>query len=229
MDRRYLSQYRGKLTPIQAAEGIRVAVQNANELLSDAEFLLANERWPRACALAILAIEEAAKPEMIRAMLVSRNQKELNQEWRSFRRHVKKNVAWILPQLASEGARILEDLRPIFDQEADHGQLIELVKQIAFYSDVHGDAHWSVPFDVVDQSLAEAMVSISRLLVPKKPGSLTTAPELELWIKHISPVWKQSMEEMKVAVLACYKEAEEKGILTGMQSAEEMARFLGIE
>jgi AbiV family abortive infection protein len=37
------------------------AARNARDLLTDAEMLLAGERWPRACALAILAREETAK------------------------------------------------------------------------------------------------------------------------------------------------------------------------
>jgi hypothetical protein len=50
-----LTQYTGKLTPRQAAEGI-AACETARALVKDAELLLEHGRCPRAAALAILAI-----------------------------------------------------------------------------------------------------------------------------------------------------------------------------
>ena len=221
-----LQQYKRRLTPAQAAEGIQVAMQNAKSLLADAELLLENERWPRACALAILAIEEAGKPEIIRGVLLARSDEELKPEWQTYRSHIKKNVAWILPRLVSEGARFLEDFRPLFDESNDHASLLEAVKQIAFYSDSCGDCHWSLPSDVIEQKLAETMVSIAKILIPDQPGAMSTEAELELWVKHLRPVWKQNMEAMKSALLQCYAEAEEQGVLSGKHSSEDMAQFL---
>jgi AbiV family abortive infection protein len=39
----------------------RAALRNARDLLDDAGVLVDHERWPRACSLAVLAMEEAAK------------------------------------------------------------------------------------------------------------------------------------------------------------------------
>jgi hypothetical protein len=57
---------------------------------------------------------------------------------------------------------------------------------------------------------------------------MSTKAELEIWVKHLLPVWKKDMGAMKSALLACYKEAHEKGVLSGKQSAEDMAKFLDL-
>ena len=53
-----LTQYKGPLTPSQAAEGIALARANATRLIADAESLIENGRHATASALTILAIEE---------------------------------------------------------------------------------------------------------------------------------------------------------------------------
>lgn len=100
---------------------------------------------------------------------------------------------------------------------------------MAFYSDACGDCHWSLPTSVIDQELAETMVSVARIVVSPEASAMSTEAELELWVRHMRPVWKQSVEEMKLALLKCYVEAKEKGILSGERSPEDMAKFLGFE
>ena len=123
-NKRVITQYSGSLSPAQAAIGIETAMKNASALASDALLLLQNRCWPRAAAMAILAIAEAGKPSILRAILLARNEKELREEWKRYRSHSMKNVMWILPDLVRNGARHLEDLRPLFDENGDHGQVL---------------------------------------------------------------------------------------------------------
>jgi len=58
------------LEPEVVAEYGRFALQNARDLVSDSEILIEHERWPRACSLAVLAAEEAAKAWMCGLMPV---------------------------------------------------------------------------------------------------------------------------------------------------------------
>src|SRR5690348_7782006 len=109
--KRVITQYFGSLSPAQAAKGIEAAMKNATALASDALLLLRNGRWPRATAMAVLAIEEAGKPSILRAILLARNEKELREEWKNYRSHSMKNIMWILPDLVRKGARHLEELR----------------------------------------------------------------------------------------------------------------------
>jgi hypothetical protein len=78
-------QYKGKLTPKQAAEGIRAAVENSASLLADAKLLFDNERFERSVALSVLAIEEAGKISIIRSILLEDDPSELKKSWQAYR------------------------------------------------------------------------------------------------------------------------------------------------
>jgi AbiV family abortive infection protein len=208
-------QYTGPLTAAQAGAGIDAAIRTAYGLLRDAELLLSNERWQRATALAILAIEEAGKVAILRSILFARNETELQAEWRAYRTHTTKNVSWIFLKLVEMGARKLEDFRPIFDRGSDHGRIIDALKQECFYSHVANEDEWFSPDQRIVAEMAKSMFTVARLLVKKGPSPMTTEAELALWVKHLGPVWKGPMAEMKKALAACYAEAEAKGVLQG--------------
>ena len=42
----------------------------------------------------------------------------------------------------------------------------------------------------------------------------------------MSPVWMTTAEAMKAAIIACYEEAYERGMLTGTQTPDELRAFL---
>ncbi len=224
--KRIISQYLGRLTPALAARGIEAAAKNASALHADALLLLQNQRWARAAALAILSIEESGKPSVVRSMLLARNEEELREEWRNYRNHCVKNVMWILPDLVREGARQLEELRPIFDKDDEHGPLLDALKQIGFYSDAYGNCNWSLPETGISEELAGSLVKIAEVLSSKNPGSMTSEAELKLWVKHLGPVWKSSMADMKTALLACYAEANTLNVLRGNVSPNDMVKFV---
>jgi AbiV family abortive infection protein len=221
-----LAQYYGPLTAAQAAAGMQAAICNARDLLGDAELLLQDKRWQRSAALAILSIEEIGKVEILRGALLARDERELREAWIQYRSHTKKNVLWIFPQMVAKGARKLEHFRPIYEPSADHAKILDSIKQLAFYSDACGNCHWSIPHEVIDPDLAESMVKTARLLVGAGPTAFTTEKELEIWFKHMQPVWKSDMNEMKKALLACYAEAEAKGVLQGRCTEFDMLKFL---
>jgi len=89
--KRAVSQFFGYITPRQAAAGIEAALTNAQSLCADAQLLLKRERWSRAAALSILAIEEAGKVSIIREIPLARNSDDLKLAWRSYRTHSKKS------------------------------------------------------------------------------------------------------------------------------------------
>ena len=221
-----LKQYRESLTPTQAAEGIQAAIKNAKSLVSDAELLLENQRWSRAVAIAILAIEESGKPSWLRSLLLARDEKELREEWKNYRSHIKKNLIWLSTLLAADGATQLDEFSSIFADDSDHGQTMDALKQIAIYSDAYENCHWSLPGEVVDEGLAKSIVKIAHLIAASDAGAMTTAPELELWVKHMKPVWKDETAEMKRALLACYAEAHSLGVLQGNVTPNDMVKFV---
>ena len=67
---------------------------------------------------------------------------------------------------------------------------------------------------------------MAKLLVNRGPSALESVAELEIWVKHLKPVWKGPMSEMKKALVACYAEAQGLGVLRGTSSPGRMMDFL---
>ena len=186
--------------------------------------LLDLERHPTAAALAILAIEELGKVSILRNLSTASDE-ELGSIWREYRTHTKKNAAWILPQLASQGAKTLGDFRPLFDPSAEHPIVIDQIKQLGFYTDCLANAHWSIPIEVIDAKLASTLVRTAEGL---SLGRRVTEREIELWIEHLGPVWNQDMSWMKKAVRNWYEALSREGLLDDVSLAEVSA-FLGFD
>jgi AbiV family abortive infection protein len=214
-----LNGYKGALSPRQIAQGINAANKNAYRLAKDAKLMLDAGRYPSAASFAILSIEESGKVSILRGLALAKDEKDIAEHWRDYRSHTKKNVSWILPELAAKGARRLEDLRPIFDENSDHPYLLDQIKQISFYTDCLGKAHWSLPEDVIEQSLAETLVQIAEVFSNNKQEA--TVLEIELWIKHMKPVWKTSMIAMKKALINWSKDMMENGLSTNEENNME--------
>jgi AbiV family abortive infection protein len=174
------------------AEGMNAAARSAKRLCEDAEILMAAKRFPSACAMAILSIEESGKRSVLRELACATNKARINAAWRRFGDHREKNAPWIMIELALKGARTLDELSPCFDRQSDHPDLLNSVKQLCFYADCYGDAHWSEPHEVIDEKLAGTIVGIAKTLVPI--GEVTER-EVELWVRLVGPHWgKPSMK-----------------------------------
>jgi hypothetical protein len=88
--------------------------------------------------------------------------------------------------LLPPGARKLEDFRPLFHEGAEHPYLLDMLKQIAFYTDCLGNAHWSVPSEAIDETLTQSIVQTAKLLAGSPD---CTAKEMELRIEHTAPAF----------------------------------------
>jgi AbiV family abortive infection protein len=218
--------YAGPLTPEQASAGIGAALRNATALLEDAELLLNAGKWPRAASLAILAIEEAGKSSIIRALLLARSDDELRQEWRAYRRHTSKNFMASFLEHGRPGAK-LEDLRPLMTDVEAHRDVDDL-KQLGFYSDCLAEDVWVVPDEIVGEETARALVATASLAVGPIEVPMTSTEELQLWVKHLQPVWRTGMAAMKEGLAACYREAAATGVLRGDSKPVRMAEFLDL-
>jgi AbiV family abortive infection protein len=209
------------LTIGKVAEGMNIATNNAARLAGDARLLLSHRRWPSAACLAALSIEEAGKVVILRRFLTS-TESETKALWKEYRTHTKKNLNWILPDLVAKGARRLDDFRPIVDATSDHPALLDSLKQIGFYTDCFGNAHWSAPEDAIDQALATQLVQCAEILAPGRPISVR---ELELWVKHMAPVWNKSTEWMKTALVNWYADMQAEGLApVGTNAMAEFVR-----
>jgi AbiV family abortive infection protein len=227
MVKKSLNQYKGGLSPEQIAEGMNAARRNAARLVDDAGLLLESKRFPSAAALAILAVEEAGKLPILRLMsVVQDNPKVLKEHWRDYRKHTKKNVGWLFPQLYAQGARRLEDFFTLFDEESDHPFVLDHWKQLGFYTDCLGDVVWSSPPEVVEEGLARELVRNARTLTNL---SEVTPLEIELWIKHMRPYMKSGTvldyAGTKRALRDWHADMQKYGLTA--HSAESIEAFLG--
>lgn len=222
-----LEQWKNFLTASQIAEGMNEARVNALRLIEDAELLFNSNRYPSSVSLAILSIEESGKVSILRELALAKDGKDVKAAWRSYRPHTKKNAAWIFPELVSKGASKLEDFREMFLEEADHPALLDNLKQVSFYTDCLGNAHWSQPSEIIDRDTAKSIIAIARLMIGRKQHQ-HTEKEIELWIKHIKPVWKGPMEPMKRALNEWFQSMYKEGLLTETEGELSASDFIGI-
>jgi AbiV family abortive infection protein len=204
-----LDQYKGRLGPVQIAEGINATFNNARRLAEDARLLFNNRRFPRAASLAILSIEESGKVSILRHLSVAESDQEVKDCWRDYRSHLKKNVMGALFDEMARGARKLDDFSDMFREDTDFPHLLDQVKQIGFYTDCLGRAHWSEPTTAVDEALAKQMVAAAELLVKSKEVS---PKEIELWVKHLGPVWNKDPGWMRKALENWYEDMQRHGL-----------------
>lgn len=217
-----LPQHRGELTPVQIAEGMTRALENAARLAEDADTLLKGERVPSAVALAILSIEESGKVVILRQMATAIEDKEWLALWKDYRSHTKKNTLWIFGELIKNGARTLDELRPLVDPDSDHPEILDQMKQLSIYTDCFKNAKWSSPAEVELHEMALYLVKMAQILGRAK---CVTADEIQLWRKHLLPVKDAPMATQKAAVAAWFHEMKLLGL--SESSSEDVEVFLG--
>lgn len=217
-----LNSYRGSLTPRQVVEGMNAARRNAKRLAEDAKLLFEAERFPSAAALAILSIEESGKTSVLRGLAVASNEDELVQGWKGYRTHATKNAHWILLELAESGARKLSDFSQVVSPSSDHSALLDSLKQVAFYTDCLGSAHWSEPSECITKELADSLVFIADTL--SKSDSEITEQEIRLWVKHLQPAWHMGDNARQKAILDWHDEMVRSGLARNSQ--EFFERFI---
>lgn len=225
----FLRPYCGSLTPAQASEGVRAAIENARDLVVDAELLLERGRFARAAALAILAIEEAGKVPLIRTILAATSDAELKDAWKAYRDHRKKNVMADFAGVAvRSGKRGLQEFRiddfaPLFENRV-HAKAFDLVKQAGFYSECRPDATWSKPSDAISEGDARAFIRSAKLLC--RDGHLSsyeTERGLALWKEYAT----KRDSTPRVAFARCVFAMWQEGLISE-QELTDMACFLGV-
>lgn len=184
-----LNPYAGPLTPAQVAQGISAAQENARRLLEDAKLLLDAGRLPSAAALAILSIEERGKTIVLKRLALVSDPADLKKTWSEYRSHRAKNTGWIIPQLVNEGVRTMHGMAPAVDPNAEHAGLLDALKQISLYSDCLGQAHWSVPNEIIDEALVQSLMSSAEMMWG---GRSVTTREIQLWAEIVGPHYNRS-------------------------------------
>ena len=162
--------------------------------------------------LAALAIEESGKLTVLRELALARDNKELAHAWRKYRQHTSKNQHWLLVDTFLRGASKLQDFGNLFSSDSEHPQVLDHLEQLSFYTDCLGGGRWSFPDEVIDEDLAKLLVQVAEVL---SHSHEITIEEVELWIHHMQPVYKTTVEAMEHALVAWDKEMRARGLLQG--------------
>jgi hypothetical protein len=99
----------------------------------------------------------------------------------------------------------------LFEENSGHPCLLDQLKQLGFYTDCLGKARWSLPAAAISRELAESLVETAHLLAGSSTGECTTR-EIELWVEHVGPVWRQDLGWMKQAAINWYAAMQEAGL-----------------
>ncbi|PKH85946.1 AbiV family abortive infection protein [Colwellia sp. Bg11-28] len=206
-----LGQWKNSLKPAQIAAGMNAACKNARRLSEDAEILFNLNRFPSAMSLSILSIEESGKVSVLRELALARNGKDVKDAWKDYRSHTKKNKMWIFPSMVLSGKNKLEEFKSLVDEKAEHTRLLDDLKQVGFYTDCLGKAHWSVPSEVIEKEFTQNILKIAKM---QSKDMVYTTKEVELWIKHMKPVWKGPMDLMKEAINNWFDEMLKENLIS---------------
>lgn len=176
--------YRGRLNPFQISEGIRGAKNNAKRLLDDANVLFEKGRFPTACSLAVLVIEELGKLPILRRMAIAETDDHWKQCWRDFSDHLAKSISWIVPYLV-KNAETPVDLFNEHTNKKDP-ELLNSLKQLGLYVGCYGRAHWSIPERVIEKDVASVVMRSAAILIYGSTESeLDTPTALQRWSEHM--------------------------------------------
>jgi AbiV family abortive infection protein len=196
----------------EIVSGIRKTFANAEALVEDAKALQAAGRYPRAIALAILAMEELGKLERFSALLMYAREGRLRDWWRKFRRHDVKAQMFLINSLIQipMGDEARADTIRAFVQ-VHIGSFLHEAKMLVLYTDFR-DGQFVSPADFPDAKefaddlirTADAALALDRV-----------------YASRVTPEALSSMDKQSHEVL-------EKVMLGGIALDEFIGRAMGL-
>ena len=205
--------YRGPLTPHTAATGIAAAKSNAKRLFEDAQLLLEKQRFPSACALAALSIEEISKPAFIRKLLLAESPEQVRKSWLLFASHHDKAAPWIVPSLIASQPETYEDFVEQFMRTRDP-VLLDSLKQLSIYLGCYGACHWAAPVEVIATEQADAVIASARILILSGQVSELDSPAgLALWKTHMKGCFSVGYVTANDMIIQFFSKAHAAGLL----------------
>lgn len=200
--------YKGKLSVSQIVHGMNIAEENAHRLVEDASILLNSGRYPTAFSLALLALEELGKVILLRYLVIIKKNSERVEIWKAYRSHTTKNAMWMM-QLFAIVRRITDNSKPNFLDAFEYSLTFDQAKQLGFYSDYLGKSRWWNPLENCDDKFAKKIVCFAKLLIKNIKH---TEKEIELFNKHIGPLWESKDNSNKQAIENWENEMNEAGL-----------------
>lgn len=217
-------QYSGELTPAMAARGVQAVMANAEQLLTEAILLWNNKHFCRAVVLAILAIEEAGKSQVLLHILCSKTDGARRKLWKEFRTHTSKTGIAAVAHIQATTAATLD--AALIDWN-DVPKMFEDWKQSALYADAFGKGYWRIPEEQVPLEKAQWVVATAQRVITSK-GMNVYANEkyLELWKKHACIAQEKDKVEWALAMIKLQEEAFSAGLIS-QEELDAAKHFFG--
>jgi AbiV family abortive infection protein len=217
------SPYRGKLTNESASIGIRTTKSNAKRLLNDAEALFEKERFPSACALACLAIEEISKPAIIRKILLAKSPEQIRRGWKIFSSHYDKAAPWIVPYIIGKNPDTYEHFVEIFMRQRNP-VLLDSLKQLSIYCGCYGKCHWADPHKVIEKDQTDMVLKSARILMLSGQWSFVDSPDgLALWQSHMHNCFSIGYVTANNKIVEFFYKAADIGLIPHRKIPPEVA------
>jgi AbiV family abortive infection protein len=148
-------------------------LQNAKRLVQDAEYLLANGRWPGAYESAYFAREETAKSAVVfaAAYVVAQDPTNLNwpKFWKAWRDHQMKSAGFVM--MSALYARVFEGSVATEDAEAEASEAAALRRQREAALYVSWDGGLKTPLSSITEGQARDMVAEASKMVEAELAS----------------------------------------------------------
>ena len=161
-------------------------------MLRDAMHLYDANRYARAVALFILAIEEATKPTIFACIAASDEDAKREEFWHQLKSHRAKNIPGSLPfvvqELAIEFGKTMPPDDRLADAWKDGPMALDLLKQDALYSRQVGKGGWWIPEVQVRFPLAMRLSEIAAsCVVAAEKHPVIHEQGMALFVRHIGP------------------------------------------
>lgn len=209
---KFQDEYRGKLTIDQAAEGIEKVIENAEDLLDDSLILFKASKFPRSISLAIMAVEEVSKIEIIKKILLSNGVE--GKIWKEFKNHKTKNHTWYFPVLKKFSVSNY-DVKHFVGVQSDWVKRINDLKNYTLYLNANringgSDFEWNLPKTLIQKDFC-GMFIVAAIEVVKDDRITWDSNSLGIFIKH----WKLIDDEIRCEKpLLFYKELRDLKIIS---------------
>jgi AbiV family abortive infection protein len=171
-----------KLTIPEIAEGIRLCIENAGELIEDANCLYEADRYPRALFCLCAADQEMGKVNTLSSMVTigSKQQSQWKQKWKRFTDHKTKTSKAFINALTAQYSiapdKVLQFLAKHFTQESEFE---ENVRRSSLYVDYNStEKTWITPCgftaETVEQWSHNTTIGYNKLKLALDSGMMNT-------------------------------------------------------
>jgi AbiV family abortive infection protein len=207
-----------RLSPSEMGRGILVANRNARRLLGDGILLYEGARYPSAAALAVLAMEEAAKWSTLLQVTIAQDEKQIRETWRLHTLHVPKltrALRALMGALEASGG----DRATLPDTEL--AKAMNALKLSCIYSAFVNGRRWIDPMQVCDRDECHNHLSVA--LISTSGHLRVTGQRLGALLKRVPGGFGDQHEEAARQALIAWSGGDEAAALAAEDDAENEA------